>query len=317
MKYFSKKIKRIGSCLFLLPVLTLVIYGCGEQRQKEAGGKAYKIYYINNEETAVFSQEYRTETTDTEALLLELLEQLGKISEKLEYKTPLSDSRQILSHTITEDQLILSFDETYKQQDVTTEVLVRAAIVRTLTQIDGIKYVSFQVKSEALTDAYGAVIGMMNADMFIDNAGDEINTYERVKLTLYMANESGDKLKAVSRPVVYNSNVPMERLVVEQLFAGPLENEKIFPTVNPDTKIISVNVKDGVCYVDLDSMFLTQIYNVTAEVTIYSITNSLVELSNINKVQISVNGDTNATYKENISFSTVFERNLELVESDS
>lgn len=311
------KIRRTGNCLFLLLILFFVICGCGEQEQKKPDGKTYNIYYINNNETAIFSRPYETETTDREELLSELLEQLGKVSDKLEYKTPLSESLQVLSHTVTEDQLILSFDESYKWQDVTTEVLVRAAIVRTLTQIDGIKYVSFQVKSEALTDAYGAVIGMMNADMFIDNAGDEINTYEKVKLTLYLANESGDKLKQVNRSVVYNSNISMERLVIEQLFAGPLENEKAYPTVNPDTKIISVNVKDGVCYVDLDSMFLTQIYNVTADVTIYSITNSLVELANVNKVQISVNGDTNASYKENISFSTVFERNLELIENGS
>lgn len=311
------KIRRTGNCLFLLLILFFVICGCGEQEQKKPDGKTYNIYYINNNETAIFSRPYETETTDREELLSELLEQLGKVSDKLEYKTPLSESLQVLSHTVTEDQLILSFDESYKWQDVTTEVLVRAAIVRTLTQIDGIKYVSFQVKSEALTDAYGAVIGMMNADMFIDNAGDEINTYEKVKLTLYLANESGDKLKQVNRSVVYNSNISMERLVIEQLFAGPLENEKAYPTVNPDTKIISVNVKDGVCYVDLDSMFLTQIYNVTADVTIYSITNSLVELANVNKVQISVNGDTNASYKENISFSTVFERNLELIENRS
>ena len=159
------------------------------------------------------------------------------------------------------------------------------------------------------------MIGMMNADMFIENAGDEINTYERVKLKTYLDNEAGDGLKTVSRSVVYNSNISMERLVMEQLLAGPTENEKAFPTVNPAAKLLSVNVKDGVCYVDFDSMFLTQIYNVTADVTIYSITNSLAELSNVNKVQISVNGDTNVNYKENVSLSTVFERNLGLVET--
>ena len=106
----------------------------------------------------------------------------------------------------------------------------------------------------------------------------------------------------------------MERLVVEQLIAGVGEGEKAFPTINPGTKIVSVNVKDGICYVNLDNAFLTQIYNVTPEVTIYSITNSLVEIANVNKVQISINGDRNITYKECINFSSVFERNLELVE---
>ena len=64
---------------------------------------------------------------------------------------------------------------------------------------------------------------------------------------------------------------------------------------------------------DFDSTFLTQIYNVTSDVAIYSLINSLAELSSVNKVQISINGDTNVNYKENVSLSTVFERNLELV----
>ena len=102
--------------------------------------------------------------------------------------------------------------------------------------------------------------------------------------------------------------------MVEQLIAGVGKGEKAFPTINPGTKIVSVNVKDGICYVNLDNAFLTQIYNVTPEVTIYSITNSLVEIANVNKVQISINGDTNITYKECINLSSVFERNLELVE---
>ena len=72
-------------------------------------------------------------------------------------------------------------------------------------------------------------------------------------------------------------------------------------------------VRDGTCYVNLDGNFSNQIYNVTPEVTIYAITNSLVELSNVNKVQISINGETNINYRENISLSAVFERNLDLV----
>lgn len=301
-----------GRVVFLSLVFAALVCACGQQR--DAGQKyTYKIYYENNDETGIYPQDYVTETEDKEALVSEFIEQLGTVSGKLEYKAPLSGNFNLLDYNIAEDQVTLVFDENYKLQPVTTEVLVRAAIVRTLTQIEGIQYVSFQIKSEPLTDASGIVIGTMNADMFIDNAGNEINTYEKVKLTLYFANENGDGLKTVTRPVIYNSNIAMERLVMEQLIAGPLAEEKAFSTINPDTKIVSVNVKDGICYVNLDSTFLTQIYNVTSEVTIYSITNSLVELSNVNKVQISINGDTNVNYKENISFSTVFERNLELV----
>ncbi|MBD5473367.1 MAG: GerMN domain-containing protein [Lachnospiraceae bacterium] len=299
----------------LLPVISvlLLVCACGQQGKKDVG-KTYKIYYVNRDETGVISNEYVTETTDRDELLGELLQQMETGSEKLEYKAPISGTFQLLGTTFSEDQLILNFDENYRLQPVISEILVRAAIVRTLTQIDGVSYLSFQVNAEPLLDASGALVGVMNADQFIDNAGNEINTYEKVKLTLYLADEEGDGLKAVTRTVVYNSNISMERLVVDQLIAGPDENEAAFPTINPDTRVVSVNVQDGICYVNLDSTFLTQIYNVTSEVTIYSITNSLVELTNVNKVQISIDGDSNVNYKENISLSTVFERNLEIVE---
>jgi germination protein M len=195
-------------------------------------------------------------------------------------------------------------------------VLVRAAIVRTLTQIPEISYVAFTIQGEMLMDSAGNAVGPMAADTFIDNAGNEINAYEKVNLRLYFANEAGDSLVEENRRnVVYNSNIPLEKLVVEQLIEGPMA-EGGYPTINPLTKLVSVNVKDGVCYVDLSEDFLSQPYNVNSEVTIYSITNSLVELSNVNKVQISVNGETNISYRENIKLSTVFERNLDLLDTD-
>lgn len=292
----------------------LFLAGACAQKQDKQPGYAYKVYYINSDETAIFSSEYRTQEEDQEALLKELLEQLGTVPEKLEYKAPVSGAVKLRSYTINKDQLVLDFEESYRSQSATTEVLTRAAIVRTLTQIKGIQYISFQINSEPLTDALGSLVGVMNADLFIDNEGNEINTYERVKLTLYLANEEGNKLTTVTRSVVYNSNIPMERLILEQLIAGPLEGEKAYPTINQNTKIVSVNVKDGTCYVNLDNTFLTQTCPVSSEVTIYSITNSLAEQPGINKVQISINGDANVNYKENINLSTFFERNLGLLE---
>lgn len=304
------KLLKKATLLWLLFILPTFLCGC----QKEEVGDVYKIYYVNSEETGIIYKEYRTETTDKELLIGELLLQLETIPEKLEYKAPFTGNVNLKEYSISEDQLILNFDENYRQQQVTTEILVRAATVRTLTQVKGIDYVSFQVNSEPFTDASGAVVGVMNADMFIDNAGNEINTYEKVKLALYFTDEKGDCLRKVTRTVVYSSNIPMERLVIEQLIAGPKENENLYPTINPDTKIVSVNVKDGICYVNLDAAYMVPINNVLSDVSIYSITNSLVELSNVNKVQISINGETNLNYKEGASFSTIFERNLELVE---
>ena len=84
------------------------------------------------------------------------------------------------------------------------------------------------------------------------------------------------------------------------MIKGPLKevqagNEDGYPTINPAVTILGVTVRDRVCYVNLSKEFLTPVYDVTSQVALYSIVNSLVELPGVNKVQFSIDGDTNVT----------------------
>lgn len=307
--------KKAGHLLWAAVLMAglLLLTACGN-RQQEQEGTAYKIYYVNNEETKIVEREYVSGTTDGRLLMEELLEQLTHISEKMDYETLLGKEISVEGHTLDNGLLTLDFGESYHNLKGTREILVRASIVRTLTQIPDVERMAFTVRGEQLTDAAGAAVGVMAADTFIENAGNEINAYEKVDLKLYFANKTGDSLVEENRRnVVYNSNISLEKLVVEKLVEGPT-TEGAYPTVNPTTKIVSVNVKDGTCYVDLNNDFLSQPYNVASDVTIYSITNSLVELSNVNRVQISVNGESNISYRENMSLNNVFERNLDILD---
>ena len=307
--------KKAGHLLWAAVLMAglLLLTACGNGQQEQEG-TAYKIYYVNNEETKIVEREYVSGTTDGRLLMEELLEQLTHISEKMDYETLLGKEISVEGHTLDNGLLTLDFGESYHNLKGTREILVRASIVRTLTQIPDVERMAFTVRGEQLTDAAGAAVGVMAADTFIENAGNEINAYEKVDLKLYFANETGDSLVEENRRnVVYNSNISLEKLVVEKLVEGPT-TEGAYPTVNPTTKIVSVNVKDGTCYVDLNNDFLSQRYNVASDVTIYSITNSLVELSNVNRVQISVNGESNISYRENISLNNVFERNLDILD---
>ena len=117
------------------------------------------------------------------------------------------------------------------------------------------------------------------------------------------------------RPVEYNSNISLERLVVEKIIGGP-EDEDLNPTVNPNTKIISIAVKDNICYVNLSKEFMTTQNEVLPEVTVYSLVNSLIELQNINKVQISVDGNNSFVFRDTIDMAVLFERNLDILKSD-
>ena len=301
--------KLVGLLIGIFCILTMT--ACGDE---EEAGTEYQVYYVSKSETKVEMHPYWTETENHQVLLRELMQRLASNPDKLEYQAPLSMGFQLLGTKLEEGKITLDVDAGYKNLSVTTEVLVRAAIVRTLTQLPEINYVEFTVEGEPLVDSLNNVVGRMSADQFIDNDGNEINTYEPVRVKLYFANEDGTQLVGVYREKYYSTNTPIERLVVEELIAGPSgQVEGLRASVNPDTRIINVMTRDGICYINLDETFLTVPEPVTMDVTVYSIVNSLVELSNINKVQILINGEVPSNFT--IFQTSVFERNLDLITS--
>ncbi len=310
----------VGRRHMVFPVLVIACLmmiltdGCSKTEEK---GTPVDISYLNKNETKLVTETHYFESEDTKERIVEVLTLLCSVPDNKELKATLTTGINIITYSYDGEQVIVSLGEKYKELPKTTEVLTRAALVRSLTNIPGVRYVMITVNGESLTDLSGNAIGIMTADMFVDNAGTQVETVEsKVNLRLYFANESGDGLITVNRELTHNadvSNVPMEKLVVEQLISGPA-NDKSYPTISPGTKLINSTVKDGVCYLTFDSTLITAVNNVTTDVTIYSIVNSLVELSNINKVQIAIEGNKDGKFRDKYELSTVFERNLSLVE---
>ena len=308
----SKLWKRAVFCF--LPALLFLFSGCGRNAQEETeSGQAFEVYYLNREETTLSSETvYLDEELTQDEQISALLTALQTAPEDVSLKASAGTSFQINGYKVDEGQLNIDVDESYRKLPATTEVLVRASLVRTFVQAEGINHILMTVAGESLTDTSGTAVGPMTADTFIDNAGDAINPNEMVTLTLYFANETGDRLVETTRTLEYNSNISVERLVVDCLVKGP-DTDQAFPTINPNTRVIGVTVRDGICYVNFDETFLTQVYNVTPEVVIYSITNSLVELTSVNRVQISIDGQTDLIFRETFNLANVYERNLDLI----
>lgn len=295
----------------LLTMCMFLMTGCKKEEVLEEGQSA--IYYLNKDGTSVVPVAYEITGETAEKKIEELLLKLEEAPESVDYRRTIPENVTLLQYTLDRKQLYLDFGSEYLNLDKATEVLVRAAIVHTMTQVEEVSYIGFQIAGEPLKDTKGNNIGLMNANTFLDNMGSEENATKIVKLNLYYANKSGDKLKTQSSVLEYNANVAVEKVVVEQLIAGPSE-EGFFATIPKDTKVMSITTKDGVCYVNLDTAFTGQGYDVLGAVTIYSIVNSLTEISGISSVQILVNGETSITYKDNISLETIFQRNPEIIE---
>ncbi len=310
-----RKIKCI-SILFLTVILMLC--ACGIEKQEPQQGQQegiYNIYYVNKDATKVVGEVYEPKTQKTEAMIKEFLGQLARDPQDLQLKKSLESDIKLNDYYFDKNQLTLDFDVSYFNLDKTTEVLTRAAIVRTLTQIPEVEGVIFHVAGELLMDSSKNSIGTMTADTFIDNTGKEINSYEKTTLRLYFANKEGTGLVETNEEVVYSSNISMEKLIVEKLIEGP-KTDQVRATLSPNRKIISVSVKDGICYVNLSGITIDNLGAVSEDVSVYSIVNSLSELKNVNKVQISIDGDTDRMFRESISLKKVLERNLDLVQSE-
>ena len=309
-----KNIKIAGLLLLLAACLCACRTAAAGQTQAETGSseRGMKMYYLNKGTTRVVSEEYVPENTEQQALLKELLAVLQTDPENVEYRKPISTEVKVLNARIENRQAYISFDNAYTAIPSLTETLSRAAIVRTLTQIEGVDAVLFYVNEQPLVDSLGQAVGRMRASDFIDDLGGDINDYEKTTLSLYFTNEEGDRLIECKRELMYNNTVPMERLVLEQLIKGP-STEGLYPVLPSETKLLTISTREGVCYVNLDASFLTGSVNTNETVPVYAIVNSLVELPNVNKVQIAINGETTKKYRELVSFDKMFERNLDII----
>ena len=311
----------MGKRIILTGLLMLfVLMGMGCQRKEEVKTGVYEIYYLDRNENHICPVSYETDTPkeDKQKLTAQMLEQLSTQLEKIEYK-PVISGFTVKNCIIHESQITLNLSGEYANLEPYKEVLVRAALVKTLTQIEGIELITIQIEGTNLLDATGETIGVMSADTFIDNTGEDMKKYEETTLALYFASEDGKQLIKVNRTLRYNTNISLEKLVVEQLVSGPIDKKNkenvtsIFPTLNPEIKIISVNIKDGICYVNLNNAFLNLTGNVTADTAIYSLVNSLTELPGVLKVQLAVDGETEVKLGDK-TLSNLFEKNWALIQ---
>ena len=287
--------------------------GCAREEKEDSG---LLLYYLNEDLSSLNTLSYLMEDGKSKADLSpqemadDMLEQLATPSGDVRSIAPIQNFT-VTGTTLQNGTLTVFLSSDYEELETVREILTRAALVNTLCQIDGVDSVSFLCGDHPLTNEDGSVVTAMNSDMFIFNSGKEIMNYEKVRLHLYFANEDGDQLVDTYRNVVYNSNISMERLVVEQVLKGP-NSDVVFPTLNPAAKVLSVTTRDGVCYVNLDQAFLTEPYGVTSQVAIYSLVNSLTELSSVSAVQITIEGKTGKAFMDS-SLSSAFERNLSVV----
>ena len=264
-------------------IITTMLTGCqGNSEKKSSSGNV--IYYVDRTEMKLVTEKSNINNASINGYIENMLKKLSEDSKENVRAIP--QKVKVKGYDFTDGIVTVDFSSNYNEMKTEREVLCRAAVVLTLTQKKEIEFVSFTVDNVPLKEEDGKVLSAMKAEDFVSNLGSGNNVKAASDFTLYFANQKGSKLKGYTA------------------------------TLSSKVKIISIVTANNICYVDFDENFLTEQSVVNNSLVIYSIVNSLSELDEIHKVQISVNGDSMLSYHNEISISEPFVRNLDLVEKN-
>lgn len=303
--------KRIW-CLLLVLTMLVSLVGCNKEELEEG---EYNIYYLNMDVTKIEPEKYSSTGATGEELVLELLEKLKATPDSAKLRQTIPSNVVVNGIRSDGSYLTVDFGETYRNMSTAEEVLIRAAIVRTLLQVEDYSLISFTVNAEPLRTKDGILVGNMTNDSFVENPGAQINASIQSTVKLYFSNLEGTMLVEETRVVTHSGSISMEKLIMEQLIEGP-KKSKAISTIPAETKIINVSVMDGVCYVNVDNTFKNQNQEIKEEIVLFSIVNSLTELPGITKVQLSINGSNKEFCRYTYELSKMYEKNLGLLESN-
>lgn len=304
----------ISACLLLVLATAVFLAGCHKDKATVTPGEGeIVIYYSNASCSRLISKIYTPQHEQTVELARELYAKMQEGGYEDTIPAVAADIT-ISDISLSGNTMSIALQGPWDTMRAPNRMLFLAAVTRTLTQLKDVDGILFTMNGEALTDESGNMMGVLRSASFVDNAVDNPEDYREAVIALYFANEAMDGLVKVERTVVYRSSSSMERIVVEQLLRGP-EDSGAKASLPNTASLLSINVRDGVCYVNFDSKFITEVLGNYDYVPVYSVVNSLTELPNVDKVQISINGSSETGFQRDIlSFAIPFTRNMKYVE---
>ena len=167
-----EEMKKRKLCMIFLLCLALMalVAGCRSKKETNDQGnqKGTAIYYTNNDVTKLIMKKENVELEGNQQqkvkILLKKLQQTPK-SDKIRSVIP----KRIMINGVSVNTNIVEIDFStgYKRISENRDLICRAGIVYTLTQLKDINYVSFSISGEPMLDTDGTAIGALGRDSFV------------------------------------------------------------------------------------------------------------------------------------------------------
>lgn len=281
--------KKAISLLLAIIMSATLFCGCN-------GKKTQLSIYFRDSQTNELSEEKRNVNAGENAGKVELaklaIAQLiaGPQSEK---NSAVIDSRaKLLSLVVNEKVATVNMSRHFSDKKGIDALLLRFAFINTLCNIDGIEGIVIQVEGKPIvSESTGKEYGVLSIS---DIA---LNTDDNTTIHLYFPDKNGEKLLLEKRTVNVQQTLSLEKTVVSELIKGP-ESKELAPSIADGTKLLNIETKDNVCYVNFSNEFRSKSSSgsTATTLTLYSVVNSLCALENVSSVQILINGETGVEF---------------------
>ena len=119
--------------LWILLASLVLLAGCKGAGEEEGDGPF--LYYVNTDGTDLVKQEAKSLEGDPKEAVSYLLDALQEKTDTIDYKSAFPQKVTVEDWTLEEGRLKLFFTQDYEDMDQAAEVLLKAAVVQTLTPV--------------------------------------------------------------------------------------------------------------------------------------------------------------------------------------
>lgn len=204
----------------------------------------------------------------------------------------------------------------YYDMSITQRIVMRAGLSRTIFSsgiVDQIRFMAPNLTDD--TASMNLITTSYADDKLIINQYSQDFYTDEVRVHLYFGNADGSALARETKTLTMGMTDALPLAIMKALIAGP-ESEGLTSVIPQGTLVKDVFIKDNVCYVDLSAEF--QKNHLGGEkgelLTIYSIVNSLQNVSGVRYVQFLIEGERVEYYKSYVELDGVLSGDFSLVQ---
>lgn len=303
--------------VLMFAVLTAVAAAALYFALPDGGGRRRNVdlYFLNEQHTSIIAESREIKYKTSDDLPYEVVCALIKGPSDGKKSRVLPEGTQINSIEVIKGDVVVDFSDEYLSGDSAQDILSAYAVVKSLCGIPNINRVKVSVCKNAVTTPSGSRLGFLsNDDIKLES---DMNKDETRKVKLYFADSAANGLACEEREINCSDDQPLEQLIVSELIKGP-SYTNLAAVLTADTQVISVQTKDGICFVNLKANFLDRNSGSGAKESfaVYSIVNSLTEIDAVNAVQFLIEGKKVNEFGQ-FGFGEPFVRNDEMIIGES